>query len=269
MGSPDIYSFYSIMGELRSLNIEVWDATAGIVINPPGYQLGPIFQAFAGSIIDTGEQQQRSKATLSGQITKSKQGRYLGGGIAFGISIKCITITGEIVWRCEVIGTRLYEITYADGRIVIRDYTPTGDKSPTDKIVFDHSRFTDRIAAVKLSFEMFLAGYGCNTIAGELNKLGYRLPGGRNFYSSVIQGFIKTGIIYTGRCSYFKVSEGKFYQYKDGVPVAVDNLRGKAVRIKNHIDDWSISDDTMFEPIISPEVFRAAYDLMVSSPEDE
>ena len=173
-------------------------------------------------------------------------------------------LSGEIIWRCEVIGSRLYEITYADGRVVIRNYTPTGDKSPTDKIVFDLSRFTDRIAAVQLSFEMFLAGYGCNTIAGELNNRGYRLPGGRPFYSSVMQGFIKTGIIYTGRSCYFKVSEGKFYQYKDGVPIAVDNLRGKAVRIKNHIDDWSISDDTMFPPIISPEVFRAAYDLMVS-----
>ena len=75
-GSPDIYSFYGLMGELRALNIEVWDATAGIVINPPGYQLGNVFQAFAGTVIDTGEQQARAKNVCSGQVTKSKQGHY-------------------------------------------------------------------------------------------------------------------------------------------------------------------------------------------------
>ena len=111
---------------------------------------------------------------------------------------------------------------------------------------------------------MFLSGYGCNTIAGELNIMGYRLPGGRPFYSSVVQGFIKTGIIYTGRSCYFKVSEGKFYQYKDGVPIAVDNLRGKAIRVKNNIDEWSISDDIMFQPIIPQRCLAQPTILMVS-----
>ena len=39
-GTSDVYSFYALMGELRNLGIEVWDCTAGIIINPPGYQLG-------------------------------------------------------------------------------------------------------------------------------------------------------------------------------------------------------------------------------------
>lgn len=262
-GVPDIYSFYGLMGELRSLSIEVWDATAGICINPPGYQIGGVFQAFAGSIIDTGEQQSRAKNVCSGQITKSKQGRYLGGGIAHGTCIVCITSSGDVTWRCEVIGTKLYETTYADGRVTIRNYTPTGDKADSDKIVFDRSRFTDRILAVQRCFELFLAGYGCNTIVGDLKSHGWTLPGGKPFYSSVVQGFIRTGIIYTGRYAHFKMSRGKFYNYKSGLPTAVDNLRGKAARIKNNIDDWTTS-EVMFEPIIAPEVFRAAYDLLAS-----
>src|SRR5271157_4830574 len=262
-GVPDIYSFYGLMGELRSLNIEVWDATSGICINPPGHQLGTVFQAFAGTVIDTGEQQARAKNVCSGQVVKSKQGRYLGGGIAYGTCIKCISGTGETMWTCEVVGTKLYETTYADGRVVIRDYTPTGDKADTDRVVFDRSKYTDRILAVQRCFELFLSGYGCNTIVGDLKSHGWTLPGGKPFYSSVIQGFIRTGIIYTGRSGHFKVSRGEFYNYKSGLPTAVDNLRGKAPRVKNNIDDWTTS-EIMFEPIIAPEVFRKAYDLLAS-----
>ena len=260
-GTPDIYSFYGLMGELRNLGIEVWDCTAGIIINPPGHQLGTVFQAFAGTVIDTGEQQARAKNVCSGQVVKSKQGRYLGGGIAYGTCIKCISDTGKTMWTCEVIGARLYETTYSDGRVVIRNYTPTGDKADTDKILFDRSKYTDRILAVQRCFELFLAGFGCSTIVGDLKSHGWTLPGGKPFYSSVIQGFIRTGIIYTGRSGHFKVSRGKFYNYKSGLPTAVDNLRGKAARIKNNIDDWTTS-EVMFEPIIAPEVFRAAYDLL-------
>ena len=82
----------------------------------------------------------------------------MGGGIAYGTSIKCITLTGETLWSCEVVGKGLYETTYADGRVVIRNRTPCGDKADTDRVVFDRSRFTDRILAVQRCFELFLAG---------------------------------------------------------------------------------------------------------------
>ena len=159
-GTPDIYSFYALMGELRNLGIEVWDCTAGICINPPGHQLGGVLQAFMGTVTDTGEQQARAKNTVSGQIVKSKDGRYLGGGIAYGISIKCVTSSGTVSWRCEMIGKKLYETTYDDGRVTVKPYTPCDDKASTDRIVFDRSKYLDRINAVQLCYSSFLAGAG-------------------------------------------------------------------------------------------------------------
>ena len=251
------------MGELRNLDITVWDATAGTIINPPGYSLGPVFQAFAGTMADTSGQQERAKNVVSGQISKGKQGRYLGGTIAYGCSIKCVNLSGEIIWRCEVVGQKLYETIYADGRCSIKSYTPCGDKSSTDRIVFDRSRFTDRILAVQHCYQMFLSGAGCSAIAGDLNSMGYRLPGGRLFYSSVPRGWIKLGIIYTGCSSYFKVARGKFYGCsKDGMPQTVDNIRGLS-RVTHDIDDW-ITSEQLFEPIIPLETFRQAYELLVS-----
>ena len=261
-GSRDIYQFYGLMGELRDLNVEVWDCTAGIVINPPGYQLSGVFQAFAGTVIDTGEQRKsRAKAVVSGMSTKAKQGRYLGGGIAYGIKIKCVTHDGDEIWSCEMVGPKLYETSYIDGRVTVKNYTPCGDKADTDKIVFDRSKYLDRIMAVRYCYMRFLDGAGHCKIAGELNTLGYRLPGGRIFYSSFVQNLIENGHIYTGVSAYFKTARGKFYQCKDGVPVAVDNLHGDGSKVKKPIDSW-LTSEVLLEPIITSEIYKAALELI-------
>ena len=60
---------------------------------------------------------------------------------------------------------------------------------------------------MQLIYKSFLAGMGPYKIAAELNGLGYRLPGGRLFYSAYVHGLIGFGHVYTGRVAFFKIAE--------------------------------------------------------------
>ena len=204
----------------------------------------------------------RSRNTITGQTTKARKGHYLGGTIAYGVAIQCVTSDGAQRWTSEMVGTKLYETTYADGRVTVESYTPTGAKAPSDKLLFCRSRYNDRILAVQHTFRSFLAGAGANRVAGELNALGYRLPGGRVFYSTFIRNILENGHIYTGRVAFYRASKAKFYQGSREAPVPVKNLKGKT-KTKHNINDWLISEE-IFEPIISMEEYHRARDLLVS-----
>ena len=69
----------------------------------------------------------------------------------------------------------------------------------------------DRIEAIKIIFESYIAGAGARKIIRSLNSGGYRLPGGRIFYISFIYNVIGNGHIYSGRVAYFKSNIRKFY----------------------------------------------------------
>lgn len=161
-----------------------------------------------------------------------------------------------------MVGKRLYETTYTDGRITIEPYTPCGSKAPSDRILFCRSRYNDRIIAIQNIFKSFLNGAGINRIAGELNRLGYRLPGGRLFYSGFIHNILTYGHIYTGKTSFFKAGTGKFHQGGKNAIVPVKNLKG-STKVKHDIADWLVSEE-VFEPIISMEDYLAARTLLVS-----
>ena len=175
----------------------------------------------------------RSRNTITGQTTKARKRNYLGGPIAYGVAIRCVAIDGVQRWTSEMVGKKLYETQYADGRLTILPYTPCGDRAPSDELLFCRSRYPDRIWVIKYVFESFLAGDGARKIVGSLNNLGYRLPGGRLFHNSFVRNVIVNGCVYTGRIAYFKVSTGKFYQGNKLVPVQVKNLKGKSRSLNN------------------------------------
>ena len=261
-GTSDVYEFFGYLDRFNKLGIELWDAGKNLLLNPHGTEAAGILQSTIGTIIDTGEQMTRSRNTITGQTTKARKGNYLGGPIAYGVAIECVTQDGVIRWTSEMVGKKLYETSYADGRVTVEQYTPTGAKAPSDRLLFCRSRYNDRILAVQHCFRSFLAGANTNKIAGELNSLGYRLPGGRIFYSSFVHGILKYGHVYTGRAAFYKASKAKFYHGSKNSPVQVKNLKGK-IKTKHNIDDWLISEQ-VFEPIISIEEFHLVYDLMVS-----
>ncbi len=261
-GTSDFYEFVGYLDRFNKLGIELWDAGKNLLLNPHGTEAAGILQSTIGTIIDTGEQMARSRNTITGQTTKARKGQYLGGYIAYGVAIKCVDIDGRVLWISEMVGKKLYETQYADGRVSVKPYTPCGDRAPSDRLLFCRSRYNDRIRAVQLIYEFFLAGMGASKIAGELNSLGYRLPGGRLFYNTFVQQLIGSGHVYTGRVAFFKTSKGKFYQGNKNSPVPVKNLKG-GHKTKNNIDDWLVSEE-VFEPIISMEDFHRAHDLLVS-----
>ena len=261
-GTTDFYEFVSYLDKFNKLGIELWDAGKNLLLNPHGTEAAGILQSTIGTILDTGEQMARSRNIITGQTTKARKGNYLGGYIAYGVAIKCIDPDGRILWTSEMVGKKLYETQYADGRVSVKPYTPCGDRAPSDRIVFDRSRYPDRIKAVGLIYKSFLAGQGVHRIAGELNSLGYRLPGGRLFYSSYVRALISSGHVYTGRVAFFKANVGKFYQGNKNSPVPVKNLKGKT-KTKNNIEDWLVSEE-VFEPIISMEEYHQAHALLVS-----
>ena len=261
-GTSDFYEFVGYLDRFNKLGIELWDAGKNQLLNPHGTEAAGILQSTIGTIIDTGEQLTRSRNTITGQSTKARKGQYLGGQIAYGVAIQCVTVDGTVRWTSEMVGRKLYETVYTDGRVTVVPYTPCGDRAPSDRIIFCRSRYADRIKAVQLIYKSFLAGMGPYKIAAELNGLGYRLPGGRLFYSAYVRGLIGFGHVYTGRVAFFKISRGKFYQGNKISPVPVKNLKGKG-GTKNNIVDWLISEQ-VFEPIISMEDFHRAHDLLVS-----
>ena len=261
-GTSGIYEFMGYMGRFLDLGIEVWDAGNNKLLNPHCTEATGILQSTIGSIVDTSEQMTRSRNTVTGQTTKARKGNYLGGPIGYGVAIRCVAIDGVQRWTSEMVGKKLYETQYADGRTTILPYTPCGDRAPTDELLFCRSRYPDRIWVIKYVFESFLAGDGARKIVGSLNKLGYRLPGGRLFHNSFVRNAIVNGYVYTGRVAYFKVSTGKFYQGNKVAPVQVKNLKGKS-RSLNSIEEWLISKE-VFEPIISVEDFHRAHNLLIS-----
>ena len=260
-GTTDVYEFFGYMGKLQKLGIEVYDASKNQLLNPHGTEAVGILQSTIGTITDTTEQVTRSRNVITGQTTKARKGSYLGGPIAYGVAIQCVTSDGVVRWTSEMVGKNLYETIYTDGRSTVLPYTPCGDRAPSDKLLFCRSRYNDRIWAVKFIFESFLAGDGPRKIIGYLNSSGYRLPGGRLFYNAFVYNVLGNGYIYTGRVAYFKANIGKFYQGNKIAPVQVKNLKGDSKQV-NNIDDWLISEE-VFEPIISVEDFRKAHDLLI------
>lgn len=261
-GSSSIYQYIRYMARFLDLKIEVWNASTNSLLNVYCIEATGILQSTSGSIVDTSEQMTRSRNTITGQTTKARKGSYLGGFIAYGIAIQCVTQDGVVRWISEMVGKKLYETVYTDGRVTVEQYTLCGNKAPSDRLSFCRSRYNVRIVAVQQVFRSFLSGTGTNKIAEELNSLAYRLPGGRLFYGAFVRNILEYGHMYTGRVAFYKANKGKCYQGNKNFPVLVKNLKGKT-RTKHSIDDWLISDE-VFEPIISMEDYRRAHDLLVS-----
>jgi DNA invertase Pin-like site-specific DNA recombinase len=227
LGTSDFYKFVGYLSRFNQLGIELWDAGKNALLNPHGTEAAGILQSTIGTILDTGEQMTRSRNTVTGQTTKARKGQYLGGNIAYGVAIQCVDQNGAIIWTSEMVGKKLYETLYTDGRVSVKPYTPCGDRAPSDRLLFCRSRYPDRIKVIKIIYESFLAGAGASKIAGTLNSMGYRLPGGRLFYNSYVHKIISDGHVYNGRVAFFKTNVGKFYQGNKNSPVPVKNLKGK------------------------------------------
>ena len=220
-------NYFGFLDRFRKLDIELWEAGKNTLLNPHGTESIGILSSTLGSIIETGEQVIRSRNTVTGQATKARTGTYLGGPITFGVAIQCVTIDGKIRWTCEMAGPGLYETTYADSRVTVLPYTPTGDRGPTDHIVWARSIYPDRVEAIKLIYQSYIGGSGTGTIAGLLTSLGYRRPGNSlPFSCGFIHLLIKRGHIYTGKLAYFKSTRGKFHRGTSTCPVPVKNNKG-------------------------------------------
>ena len=162
-----------------------------------------------------------------------------------------------------MVGPGLYQTTYPDSRVTVLPYTPTGDRGPTDHIVWARSIYSDCVEAIKLIYQSFIGGSGTGTIAGLLTSLGYRLPGNQPFSSGFLHLLIKRGHIYTGKLAFFKQTRGKFHRGSKTSPVPVKNNKGRSGVTSNFIEEWLISEQ-VFEPIISTEDFHRARELLVS-----
>ena len=261
-GTSDFYEFVTYLDRFNKHGIELWDAGKNALLNAHGTEPVGILQSTLGTIIETGEQVVRSRNTITGQSTKAKTGAYLGGKISFGVAVQCVTTDGTVRWSCEMVGRKLYETIYRDGRVTVEPYTPCGSKAPSDRLLFCRSKYNDRIIAIQNIFKSFLNGAGINHIAGEMNHLGYRLPGGRLFYSGFIHNVLVYGHVYTGKTAFFKASSGKFHQGGKLSPVPVKNLKGSS-KTRHDIADWLVSEE-VFEPIISMEDYLAARTLLIS-----
>ena len=94
-GTADFYEFVGYLDRFNKLGIELWDAGKNLLLNPHGTEAAGILQSTIGTIIDTGEQMTRSRNTITGQTTKARKGQYLGGHIAYGVAIQCVTLMGR------------------------------------------------------------------------------------------------------------------------------------------------------------------------------
>ena len=91
----------------KSYGIELWDASKNQLLNPHGTEAAGILQSTIGTIMDTGEQVARARNIVTGQTTKARKGSYLGGPIAYGVAIKCVTQDGTVRWTSESLGAKI------------------------------------------------------------------------------------------------------------------------------------------------------------------
>ena len=213
----------------------------------------------------------RSYRVLGKQALMGKKGLYLGGFPPFGFDVATFPSKSEfdeswrVVWQPEQ-GRHKRIKVWPDGteerwdgkgnmppigKDEVRRLVPSRDQEKLDAVrdVFE------RYAHLKLSF---------NAVAGYLNGLGYRAGGGSLFSATHIPDMLSQPA-YIGTPGWNRRHVGKFHGWANGKQTRMGKpttKSGRGMYEKNADDDWIISEEQWYGPLVDREVWDAVQEKL-------
>lgn len=233
---------------------------------------------------DTSEREQRNKShrILEDKLVRAKHGEWQGGHVAYGIDVACIGSTGDERWRVELNGRtqtgtkpgkggkprRIYSICrtkiFPDGRRELFDghnHFPATEAN--EHLELRASKDETRIAVVQEIFGKFSTeAISPTQLAAYLNKVGikhYYAPTWKHYHVREML----SNPIYTGFQRWNCNGQSRFTEFVDGQEKQVVNRSGRRVRAK---EDWILSEQRLFEPIVNLEVWSQVQEKLKSTP---
>jgi DNA invertase Pin-like site-specific DNA recombinase len=232
----------------------------------------------AASFITTGigahssreEMMKKSSRDLGKKVEMAKAGEWTGGWIPFGCDVTCRSPQGTERWRVVADGKWKRIRIFPDGRSERwdgKDAFPR-DRQPGDTLVLDRTIKIERIEILSSIFSLFNQGWPYYKIGHHLNSLGHWHPHGP-WYPALVRGVLQNPAC-IGYPAYNKRAHGLYSELGEDGRVRVDPPRhpdsphrAKTGR-KRASSAWILPTEPIFEPIVAPEAYRRAQELLAS-----
>jgi DNA invertase Pin-like site-specific DNA recombinase len=252
-GTKDPYQFDHFVYLLNESGIQLWDAGANHLMNPPPDEEGQVIQNFVRKMADRREDVTKSSRAIGGKLAAAKRGRFQGGPLLCCSAIECHGPAGNLLWTAEVVEGRVVQ-TYPNGRREIREHAPA-DRNREDHVRLVPSLDAVKRQCVKTVFEMFDAGHGTPAIARRLNAQAILTDYGKLWTPVQVRSILKRGIHFTGRDAFGKVRAGKYHRRKGDRYEKVPAY-GKNGKENVPYTEWLMGPQQEYEPVISWELWE-------------
>lgn len=212
------------------------------------------------------EQREKSHRGLSGKIEKVRQGEWQGGPPRLGFDVACYDrSTGKEKWRVVFDGFQRRLKVYPDGQCERFDGKGNFPATqPTEVLRIAPSRDRSKIEAARSVFKRFAAeAISLTALATHLNRLGFRNWHDGEFQSGQIKQMLSDPV-YLGFYSYNKRPHGKFKRYRDGR--IEDETNYEERMSENKPDDYVLSEQRLFPPLIDRKTWEAVQKKLRSNP---
>ena len=269
-GSKDKYQFISFMHRLRegmcrffTVDDKCWNDDSMMSFMEGGF----------GAETSEKEQKEKGWRVLGAQIEKARRGEWSGGHIAYGMDVACYDKLNQEKWRVIIEGRdltgskpgksgtrrRVYSTrrlkVFPDGKTErfdgIRNF-PASEKD--DTLRQTPSKDKTKLAVIREVFTKFATeDISPTQIATFLNSVGVPHHYSDRWKHFHVREMLKNPI-YSGYQRWNSNGQGRFYEFLDGEPRAVDDANGRRERLKS---DWVLSDNRLFDPLISDEIWAA------------
>ncbi len=218
------------------------------------------------------EMVKKSSRDLGKKREMAKRGEWPGGWVPLGCDVICRGATGVERWRVVTDGKWKRYRLFPDGRTERwdgKDAFPR-DRQPGDILILDRTVRAERFEILRTIFGLFLEGWPYCKISQHLNSLGpeYWHPHGP-WYPTLVKGILRNPAV-IGQPAYNKRAHGMYSELGEDGQVRLDPPRHpdnplKALTSrKRHTSEWIVPDVPLFEPIIEPEDFWRAWQLLDS-----
>ncbi len=268
-GTRDKYQFISFMHRLRECGCLF------VTVDDKCWTDDGMMAFFEGGMsAETSQLEQKEKfhRVLQGKLLRAKRGEWQGGHVAYGLDVACYRPDGSEKWRVVLKGRKLIDTKPGKGGKPRRVYslrrlkmTPDGQTEEfsghrafpatevNEVLRLTPSKDQARLAVVREVFEKFAyEAISPTVLAARLNTLGVEPYYADRWEHYHVREMLKNPI-YIGYQRWNSNGQGRFHEFVGGKERAVKNPGGRRERSK---EDWVLSDDRLFEPIIPLDVWE-------------
>lgn len=257
LGFANPHEFMRMAAEFIDAEVELWSVQEGLL---SGQDLTSFLLQAIGAVGSKTEMQTKCHRTLTRKVDMAKAGHWTGGMIPYGLAVVARTKTGRESWRVEEESAGRKCQIFPDGR---RDWWIKNDfpkRREGEEFVLQPSSHQDRLEIVRNIYTWFVRGMSAASIARTLNEQGHRTRSGL-FYTTFIDRLIKNPL-YMGYPTWNKNSVGRYGELQAGAPVLRDVPHKRRIYKKRERADWVMSDQPLFPPIVSAEIWEQAQAIL-------